>query len=333
VQAYTGSFICAALRKIHRAEFLALLIQLCYIHSKLSPFWQPSVSLQLKIYQRWRKMTVNASRQVHDTGRDQVLPVSKVLAAIIVPILTAAFIMLFLFPGHSGLLFAWPVNPTMSAMMLGGTYLGGAYFFARAVKAKEWHTVSLGFLPVSTFAGILGIATLLHWDRFTQGHISFILWVFLYFTLPFVIPVIWYINQRAAGAGPAQPSMSRLLRTSLGGIGVVMTLASLVLLVMPEVMIPAWPWTLTPLTARVTSAMFALPGLVGIGVALDGRWSSAKIIFQAQVVAIGLIFLAMLFAAGDIQWSHWGIWLFISGLLLTLALIGWAALEARQAER
>jgi hypothetical protein len=264
-----------------------------------------------------------------ETNSDRVLTASKVLATIIVPILTAAFIMLYLFPNHSGLLFAWPVNPTMSAMMLGATYLGGAYFFTRAALAKGWHTIRLGFLPVSTFAGILGIATLLHWDRFTHGHISFILWAFLYLTLPFVIPVVWYLNQRVNSGTvlPSHQTLSRGLRLTIGFVGLIMAAASLVLLVFPQVMIPVWPWTLTMLTARVTAAMFALPGLVGLGVAADGRWSSARIIFESQVVSILLILIAILRATDEIQWTHWGIWGFLAGLLLTLSLIGWAAFE------
>lgn len=50
---------------------------------------------------------------------DRVLPVTKILAALIVPILCAAFIMLYLFPNQSGMLFAWPIKPQASAMRLG----------------------------------------------------------------------------------------------------------------------------------------------------------------------------------------------------------------------
>jgi hypothetical protein len=264
---------------------------------------------------------------------NQILPVTRILAAIIVPILTAAFIMLFLFPNDSGLLFAWPIAPTMSAMMLGATYLGGAYFFTRVVLSREWHAIQLGLIPVSAFAGILGIATLLHWDRFTHGHISFILWAFLYFTLPFVIAAVWLINRRTApgGASTREPKFSFPLRLALAAVGAVMAAASLMLLIAPQAMIPLWPWTLTPLTARVLAAMFILPGLVGMGVARDGRWSAARIIFQAQVVSIVLFLVGMLRASTEIQWSSWGIWTFLGGLLLVLVLIGLAARQAGRA--
>jgi hypothetical protein len=266
-----------------------------------------------------------------DTTHDRVLTVSRVLSAIIVPVLIAAFLMLYLFPNDTGRLFAWPVKPPMTAMMLGATYLGGAYFFTRVVFARRWHTVRMGFLPVSAFAGILGIATLLHWDKFTHGHLSFELWALLYFTLPLVIPIIWYLNQGAnRGNIPVQERLFfGWLRLSMVVVGGILLLAGIVLLIFPQWMIPVWPWPLTPLTARVLAAMFTLPALVSLGIAYDGRWSTASIIFQSQAISILLILVAMARATGEIQWNRWGSWTFPAGLLLVLLLIGLAALQTR----
>jgi hypothetical protein len=284
------------------------------------------------------KYTVTAWRlsmsttPIKNPSHDLVMKGTRILAFIIVPVLFVAFVMLYLFPDHSGTLFAWPIKPKMSAMMLGATYLGGAFFFTMVVLARLWHTVRLGFLPVSAFAGILGIATLLHWDKFTPGHISFILWAILYFTLPFVIPVIWYLNQRL-NQGTRLPEEIRFsvpLTLAFAGVGVVLTTASLVLLLAPQVLIPFWPWTLSPLTARVMSAMFALSGLVSLGVSYDRRWSSARVIFMAQVISILLILLAMLITRQDIAWGMWYTWTFVLGFGLVLVLIGWADLRYRQ---
>lgn len=262
---------------------------------------------------------------------NQIITVTRPLAAIIVPILVAAFIMLFLFPNHTGLLFAWPIKPTMSAMMLGGTYLGGAYYFTAVFRAQQWHTVKLGFLPVSSFAGILGIATLLHWDKFTPGHISFILWVFLYLTLPIIIPVIWHLNQRLnPSASPPEIPLSVSFCWSIGSLGAVLVVVSLILLIAPNGLIPTWPWTLSPLTARVMAAMFALSGLVALGVAINKDWSVARIPLQAQAIAVILILIALFRAPAEILWQSWGSWLFVAGLLTVLALIMWGNIQGRR---
>jgi len=249
---------------------------------------------------------------------DRVFLFTRVLAGLIVPILTVAFGMLYLFPNRSGELFAWPIRPPMTAMMLGAAYLGGAYFFARVIQTKAWHTVALGLLPVSAFAGYLGVATILHWDKFTPGHISFILWAILYFTLPFVLVYVWLRNRETDPRDPDAryrplPGPARIY---LGVVGLLLLVVSLLLFLLPGTMIPTWPWTLTPLTARVMAAMFVLPGLVGVKIALDGRWSAARFILQAQIAAIGLIVLAMILARSDIDWSRPAAWTFSGGMCL-----------------
>lgn len=256
---------------------------------------------------------------------DRVFPLTRALAALIVPILTIAFGILYVLPNRTGELFAWPVRPPMTAMMLGAAYLGGAYFFARVIKTKYWHTVALGILPVSAFAGFLGVATIIHWNRFTQGHIAFILWAILYFILPFVLLYTWWRNRVT---DPHEPDaryrpLPKPARIYLAAVGFLLIIISLLLFLFPGVMIPTWPWTLTPLTARVMAAMFALPGIVGVNIALDARWSAARYILQAQIGAIVLIVLAMLIARSDFDWSRSVSWTFFAGMsLLGASLVG-----------
>ncbi|MCC6612885.1 MAG: hypothetical protein IT320_05355 [Anaerolineae bacterium] len=267
---------------------------------------------------------------------DHLYPITRALAIIIVPILTVAFGMLYLFPERTEELFAWPLRPSMSAMMLGAAYLGGAYFFTRVALAKQWHTIALGLLPVSTFAGFLGVATLIHWDRFTPGHVSFLLWAFLYLTLPFVIAWVWSRNRATDPHMPDAdyPPLPTLARRALMGIGALLVVVSLLLFLLPDVMIPTWPWTLSPLTARVMAALFILPGIVGLGIGLDGRWSAARIILQAQIGALVLILLALVFSRADVDWSRAVAWMFAAGMVaITAILIGVTVMMERRRAR
>ncbi len=127
---------------------------------------------------------------------DRVLLATRWLSALIVPFLLAAFGVLYLLPDHTGELFAWNIQPRMTAMMLGEAYLAGAYFFVRAVLSPRWHWVAVGFLPVTTFATLMGISTILHWDRFNHGSFAFWTWVVLYFTTPFLVPAVWWRNRK-----------------------------------------------------------------------------------------------------------------------------------------
>lgn len=107
----------------------------------------------------------------------------------------------------------------------------------------------------------------------------------------------------------------------LGLVGGLLIVVSLLLFLLPAVMIPTWPWQLTPLTLRVMAAMFVLPGIVGVNVARDGRWSAARFILQAQIGSIALILLAAVIARDDFDWSQLVSWTFIGGMALLAAVL------------
>lgn len=264
------------------------------------------------------------------SAESDVVPVHRalvILSLLLIFILTAAFIILYVLPHEAGgEIFAWPINPRMSSMMLGATYLGGAYFFAVVLLSRQWRHVWLGLLPVSLFAGTLGVATLLHWENFVHERFTFQLWAFLYFTVPLFLPVLWYRNQRLApgGAGWAMEMegvLPPLSRRAFGALGVVMTIAGLMLFIVPRLMIDLWPWTLSPLTARIMAAIFLLPGVTGLSMAYDGSWSSTRYLMQAQAFTVILMLVAVVIARDDFAWEQPTSWLFVGGLSLTLLLI------------
>ncbi len=254
---------------------------------------------------------------------DKIFRETKWLAAIIIPFLIAAFYILFLRPTETGELFAWKINPTMTSMMLASAYIGGAYYFLRVITANRWHHIKVGLLPVTAFASILGIATILHWDRFNHVHISFVTWTTLYFTTPFLVIATWLRN-RVTDPGTADPDdvlIPASWRSGMGLVGVITIGVSLLLFIQPALMISVWPWPLTPLTARVASAMFALPGLVGLGIARDSRWSNARLILQSQAFSILLILISAGRAWGEFNQSNPVTFLFVGGLALLLIAI------------
>jgi hypothetical protein len=251
---------------------------------------------------------------------NQILLETRWVAALVIPFLVVAFVILFIFPHQTEMLFAWKIQPSMSAMMLGSAYAGGIYFFAGVLRSKQWHQVKVGFLPVITFASLLGIATILHWDKFNHSHVSFFAWVGLYFTTPFIVSFVWLRNrnQDTGNLGDKDTIIPYTARLIMGAFGSVTLAISLFLFLQPSMIISLWPWTLTPLTARVMGAMFALPGLVGLGIAFDKRWSAATLILQSQGFSILLILIASILSSQDYTWTTWSSWLFVGGLSLML---------------
>jgi len=265
---------------------------------------------------------------------DAVLPLTRWLALVIIPFLVVAAALLYIWPNNTDQTFAWAIKPSMTAMMLAAAYMGGIVFFVQVLRARSWHSIKVGFLPVTAFAGLLGIATILHWDRFNHSHISFFTWTALYFTTPFLVFGVWLRNRKfdAPKTTWNELLLPGTLRYILGAVGILTMLVSLGLFLFPQIMISAWPWTLTPLTARVLGAMFALPGMVGLGIALEPRWSAARIILQAQGFSILMILIAAARAWGNFNPSNPVTWLFLGGLaaLLVLIIALYASMERKQ---
>ncbi len=244
---------------------------------------------------------------------DAVLRATRSLSAFIVPFLVVAFVVLYGFPGDTGRLFAWHMAPPMTPMTLGAVYLGGAYFFVQAFRATEWHTVKAGFVAVGTFASLMGVATIIHWDRFNHSHVAFWLWAGLYFTTPFLVWGVWAANlRRATAAGPDDIVLPPAARFLLAATGALAVAAGLFLFLLPGQAIDVWPWTLTPLTSRVLGAIFML-GIAQLGVLTDARWNAARMMLQVQVFMLALILVAAARAHADFDTSNPMTWLLLGG--------------------
>lgn len=250
---------------------------------------------------------------------DAVLRGTRALSAFIVPFLVVAFVVLYGFPGHTRRLFAWTINPPMTPMTLGAVYLGGAYFFVQAFRARVWHAVKTGFVAVGAFASLMGVATVLHWDRFNHHHVAFWLWAGLYFTTPFLVWGVWLANRRHDSApGPGDVLLPPAARTLVAATAALAVAAGLFLFLLPQRAIAVWPWALTPLTSRVLGAVFML-GVAGLGVLSDPRWTAARLMLRVQVFMLTLILLAAARAHRDFDASNPLTWLLLVGFAGALA--------------
>jgi hypothetical protein len=252
---------------------------------------------------------------------DRVLALTRWVSLVIVPFLVVAFCVLVPWPTDTGRLFAWEIKPTLTSMVLGSVYLGGAYFFLRAFRARQWHTVKGGFVPVGTFATLMGIATVAHWGKFLHSHVAFWLWAGLYFTTPFLVFFVYFANRRHDAPAAGQDlllsvGVSRIIAAA-GGLSL---LTGAFLFLLPQQAVSVWPWTLTPLTARVLGAIFCL-GIAGLGAPFDRRWSSARVLFQVAGLMLALIVVAGARATGEFDSANAMTWLISAGFIAALVAV------------
>lgn len=277
--------------------------------------------------------STTSGRQAHPA--DRTFPITRVVAAVIVPFLLLAFLILYFYPDESGARFAWQINPHMTALFMGAGYLGGAYLFSQVILGRPWHRVAPGFPPVTAFTISMLAATILHWDRFDLGHFPFQLWLILYVVTPFLVPALWFYNRHQDTGEPEAgdlvvPSVARL---GLGGAGIAFLLFSLTGFLAPDLLIRLWPWTLSPLTARILGGWFALLAVGGITIARDSRWSAWKIGLQSIGLWHILILVGAMANLGDFPENHPFNWYLILVFLGVAGMVGLYVMMERQAGR
>ncbi|QNE22476.1 hypothetical protein F1D05_36960 [Kribbella qitaiheensis] len=258
------------------------------------------------------------------TPADRVLPYTRVLSLCIVPFLIAGFVILYLFPQHTPRLWAWPLRPTMTSMVLASAYLGGAYFFIRAALERQWHVLAPGLLSVTLFATLLGVATVLHWDKFSHDNPAFWIWSALYFVAPFLVLGSWLANRRY-DVPTGDDALPPIVRGVIAGIGLLALAQGTVMFISPTTFLDLWPWPLTPLSGRTLAAVSCLGG-AGLWAVHDARWSTLRRMLEVEMIMVGSILVAALRAREQLDSSKALAWPLLIGfsLLFFASIALWA---------
>lgn len=256
-------------------------------------------------------------------------------AIVIVPVLTAAFVILYLFPHDTMTLWGWMVCPSMSALIMGAGYLAGAYFFTRAARAKEWHRVGAGFAATTVFTVILLATTVLHWDVFNYDHVSFWAWLLLYGTTPFLLPLLWVKNQRTDPGTPSRSpqgdvTIPRGIRRAAGIGGIVTLVVAGLLFFAPDIAAEFWPWAMDTPTSRSVSAFIAFPAVTWAWFLFDERWSTFRLTQQTATIGLVLIAAATVRARDDFRSDGWWLaYLVLLGTAIALHVALQVAMDRR----
>ncbi|HUF37523.1 MAG TPA: hypothetical protein VMN57_03280 [Anaerolineales bacterium] len=262
---------------------------------------------------------------MNTTPSNRTYPLTRLVAAVVVPLLLLAFIILYLFPDQSGERFAWAVTPHMTALYIGAGYLGGAVQLAAVALGRPWHRVSHGFLPITTFTVFMLVATILHWDRFDLGHFPFQIWLIVYVITPFLIPYLWLRNRKQDPGSPEPGDRIVPLpaRAAMIFSGAVFGVFAFVGFFFPDALIRLWVWPLTPLTARVFAGWFALLTVAGLSIGRERRWSAWKIGLASIFVWHLLVAVGAFWNVADFGENGLANWFLI---LVWVALMGMAGL-------
>jgi hypothetical protein len=249
----------------------------------------------------------------------------------------AAISSIFLRPADTEDNFAWPIQPTVMAAVLGSFYLASALLFVLPLFATTWQQVRVMILPTAAFSTAMLVATVLHWDKFSVGTFPFGLWLASYVLPPPIFVTLYVLHQREAapvGAGieePIVPWALMLLRIN----GLAVTAIALAGFAVPAMLTDVAPWTLTPLTTRTLCGWLLVVGLLQLWMAWEGDWRRARLATTMMIVLPFALVVQLARFTDQVDWSTPALWVLLAATAGVAAVCGylWAAGADRRAAR
>ena len=254
---------------------------------------------------------------------------------------------LYLFPTRTDELFAWTIQPPITAAFLGGGYWASVLLELLAARERSWANARIAIPAVFGFTALTLVVTLVHIDRFHLGsehawRTQTVTWVWLlvYASVPPTMAALWLRQMRGSGQDPPKgEALHPWMLVILGLQGAVMLVLGITFLIAPSDTAPhIWPWALSDLTARAIGAW-----LVGLGIAAlhavlenDSRRVRAGMVGYAAFGVLQLIAVARFAAEEDaagghvIRWDHLSSWLYLVFLAGMLAAGAFASLGGRR---
>src|SRR5436190_14590092 len=163
--------------------------------------------------------------------------------------------LLFVLTEHTDRFFSWTIEPPLTAAFLGASYWAASVLIFIASRERLWAAVRPAMPPVLVIATLLLLATLIHIDRFHRDSIFGWFWIVVYAIVPpLLLFLLWRERRTPGGTDRRRTLLAPGLRTALLLQAAVMLVVGVWLFVGPGDAGSAWPWKLTPLTARAVGA-------------------------------------------------------------------------------
>jgi hypothetical protein len=225
----------------------------------------------------------------------------------------------FVLADHTEDLFAWTIEPPLTAAFMGGGYWASVALILLAARARYWALARIAIPSTLVFATLILIATFLHFDRFHEHHPIMFAWVGIYIVVP---PIIGLFAARAALAPGSDPPRDAPLPGGARAAILVQTLMlpfGVALFLVPGDVDGLWPWPLTPLTSRVVAAFLIGLGLGAVHSLIEGDWLRLRPA-AATSALFGLLQLVNVARYPDtFDWGDIRTWIYLLGLLYLLA--------------
>jgi hypothetical protein len=256
---------------------------------------------------------------------DTTRPMTPGVRAGLVAIASVIFwlgLSLFVFPSNTDDLFAWTIQPPLTAAFLGASYWASTTLAAACAAERDWARGRAFAAPYFIAGVVLLWVTIVHWDRFHMDEITGWLWLILYAIFPPSVLLLLGRQLRTPGIEPVRgPRIAPLLLALIGLQGVVMIALGAALVIAPADADSLWPWQLTPLTGRAIGTFVLSQGTLSLMVCFERDWERVRPPMLQMLVLGTLHLLAVARFSDTLDWDTAGAWLYL-GFVVSLLAVG-----------
>jgi len=234
--------------------------------------------------------------------------------------------------------FAWTIQVPLSSAFLGAGYFGGAMLEFAGVRERSWARTRITLPVVWLFSTMALIFTLIHLDRFHHTSpvwntaVAGWVWIFLYVVVPPLLLALLVWQERQPGEDePRRWPLPGWGRAALIVSAVILLVVGGPLFLVPETMMPVWPWDLTALTSRAIGTWIFAIGFALAHAAWENDYARLAAGAKAYTVFAAFALIAVARFPGDVHWDRPGTWLYLAFLALALLLGGYGWVASRRA--
>jgi hypothetical protein len=215
--------------------------------------------------------------------------------------LAAFFVLWFLLMPRTGIYFAWPVKPELTATFLGAGFILRSYFGYHLWRDKYWYTLRWSMNGDFAFLGTLFVTTWWHASEM-NWHIQGVsdglrifsliiahVWAIAYTFEPLTV---FLLHPRDVEANtPVPPELSEgiiqpVMKNALATTFFLGAAFWAILFIAPAFANTRWPWELNAFDSRIMSAWFAGISVWSVTMYFMKDWAEIKVGVRALMLFI-----------------------------------------------
>jgi hypothetical protein len=133
---------------------------------------------------------------------------------------------------------------------------------------------------------------------------------------------VWHQRQAASRSATGDTPLPSWLNGLFVICGIGFTAAAIAIFLFPALIIPIFPWRLTPLTARSLSGWLIIVGTMMLSLSRENGWTRSRLVAPMLILLLPALLLQMSRYADEVKWSNPIVWI----SLFLFAVIGFCGL-------